>query len=487
MLDHLVDRAANAVPVTPLRAADLAAWLKLQPAAAQRWVKALDFQARPGSTCLLPGADGKLERVLLGIEEGADRWSSAALPASLPAGSYELDPDASCDATLFAFGWAMGGYRFRRYRSEAASPLAKLVWPKEADRALVRRLAAALGLARDLITTPASDMGPAELGAAVKAVAKAYKAKVKEIVGDDLLKQNYPTIHMVGRASSRAPRLLDLRWGTEGPKLTLVGKGVCFDTGGLDLKGGSYMRLMKKDMGGAALMLGLAQAIMDAKLKLRLRLLIPAVENSVSGNAMRPLDVVKTRKGLTVEIGDTDAEGRLILCDALAEAESDKPDLIIDAATLTGAARVALGTEMPALFATKDATAEALLQQGKGQEDPLWRLPLNKAYRRMLDSKVADINNCSESGYAGAITAALYLQEFINSDTDWMHIDTMGWNLMSRPGRPEGGEAFGLRALYAFVADWSQPKQKSPAKIIAKAPATRPAPRKPQVSRLRRR
>ncbi|HVJ44571.1 MAG TPA: leucyl aminopeptidase family protein [Dongiaceae bacterium] len=486
MLDHLVDRAASAVPVTPLRAAGLAAWLKTQPAPVQRWVKALDFQAKPGSTCLLPDGGGKLQRVLFGLEDGADRWSSAALPAALPAGTYQLDAEASCDPTLFAFGWAAGGYRFRRYRSEAAGSLARLVWPQGADKALVKRLVGALSLARDLITTPASDMGPAELSAAVKAVAKEHKAKVKEIVGDDLLKQNYPTIHMVGRASSRAPRLIDLRWGSEGPKLTLVGKGVCFDTGGLDLKGGNYMRLMKKDMGGAALMLGLAQAIMDAKLKLRLRLLIPAVENSVSGNAMRPLDVVKTRKGLTVEIGDTDAEGRLILCDALAEAESDKPDLIIDAATLTGAARVALGTEMPALFATRDATAEAVLQHGKNEEDPLWRLPLNKSYRRMLDSKVADINNCSESGYAGAITAALYLQEFVNPGSDWLHIDTMGWNLASRPGRPEGGEAFGLRALYAFVADWAKPKSPA-ARIVAKVPATRPAPRKPQVSRLRRR
>jgi len=486
LLDHLVDRAANAISVTPLRAAHLAGWLKSQSAPVQRWVKALDFQAKPGTFCLLPGEDGKVERVLFGLDEGADRWSSAALPTALPPGTYQLDAEADGDPTLFAFGWAAGGYRFRRYRSELGQ-LARLVWPQGADKALVKRLVSALALARDLINTPSNDMGPAELSAAVKAVAKEHKAKIKEIVGDDLLKQNYPTIHMVGRASTRAPRLIDLRWGSEGPKLTLIGKGVCFDTGGLDLKGGSYMRLMKKDMGGAALMLGLAQSIMDAKLKLRLRLLIPAVENSVSGNAMRPLDVIKTRKGLTVEIGDTDAEGRLILCDALAEAENDKPDLIIDAATLTGSARVALGPEMPALFATKDATAEAVLLHGKHQDDQLWRLPLNKAYRRMLDSKVADINNCPESGFAGAITAALYLQEFINPGTDWLHIDTSGWNFSARPGRPEGGEALTLRALYAFITDWSKPKSQATAKISAKKPATRPAPRKPQVSRIRRR
>lgn len=486
MLDHLVDRAANAVVITPIRAARLGDWLKAQPASVQRWVKSLDFQAKPGNTCLVPAGDGKIERVLLGVDEGQDRWSAAVLPASLPAGAYQLDAEAGFDATAFAFGWAVGGYRFQRYKA-ADKALARLIWPQGADRAVVARLVNALFLGRDMINTPASDMGPAELAGAVKAVAKTYKAKVREIVGDDLLKQNYPTIHMVGRASSRAPRLIDLRWGSEGPKLTLVGKGVCFDTGGLDLKGGSYMRLMKKDMGGAALMLALAQAIMDAKLKLRLRLLVPAVENSVSGNAMRPLDVVKTRKGITVEIGDTDAEGRLILCDALAEAENDKPDLIIDAATLTGAARVALGTEMPALFATDDDLADALLLQGRSQDDQLWRLPLNKSYRRMLDSKVADINNCSESGYAGAITAALYLQEFLTPGTKWMHIDTMGWNVSNRPGRPEGGEALGLRALYAFIADWAKPKGKASAKIIAKAPVPRPAPRKPQTSRLRRR
>jgi leucyl aminopeptidase len=486
LLDHLVDRAANAVPITTLRAAYLAAWLKTQPAPVQRWVKALDFQAKPGTFCLLPDAEGKIERVLFGIEDSADRWSSAALPTGLPAGAYQLEPDAEIDPTLFAFGWAAGGYRFARYRHDAVT-LARLVWPQGADKSLVKRLVAAISLARDLINTPSSDMGPAELAAAVKSIAKVHKAKIKEIIGDDLLKQNYPTIHAVGRASDRAPRLIDLKWGNEGPKLTLIGKGVCFDTGGLDLKSGSYMRLMKKDMGGAALMIGLAQAIMDAKLKLQLRLLIPAVENSVSGNAMRPLDVVTTRKGITVEIGDTDAEGRLILCDALAEAETDKPDLIIDIATLTGAARVALGTDMPALFATKDATAEAVLQHGRHEADPLWRLPLNKTYRRMLDSKVADINNCSESGYAGAITAALYLQEFVEPETDWVHIDTMGWNLYSRPGRPEGGEALALRALYAFIADWSKPKPKATAKIGAKTPAPRPAPRKPQASRLRRR
>ena len=276
------------------------------------------------------------------------------------------------------------------------------------------------------------------------------------IVGDALLAENYPTIHAVGRASSRAPRLVDIVWGDESaPKVTLVGKGVCFDTGGLDLKPASGMKMMKKDMGGAAITLGLAQAIMAANLPVRLRLLLPLVENSVSGNAMRPLDIVRTRKGLTVEIGNTDAEGRLILCDALAEACTEKPALLIDVATLTGAARVALGPELPALFCNDDEVAARLLAAGTAEDDPLWRMPLWRGYRRMLDSKAADLNNVSEGPHAGAITAALYLQEFVEPGISWAHIDVMAWNQRTRPGRPEGGEAQTLRALYAHIAGGS--------------------------------
>jgi leucyl aminopeptidase len=313
-------------------------------------------------------------------------------------------------------------------------------------------------------------------------VARKFKAKFSVIVGDDLLKKNYATIHTVGRASNRAPRLIDLSWGSSGPRLVLVGKGVCFDSGGLDLKPSSGMLMMKKDMGGAALMLALAQTIMAAGLKIRLRLLIPAVDNAVSGNAFRPLDVIRTRKGITVEVGNTDAEGRLILCDALAEAHKDQPDLIIDAATLTGAARVALGPDLPALFCNDDDIAEALLRHGRTEDDPFWRLPLHKGYRRMLDSKVADINNVSDGGYAGAITAALYLQEFIDPGVRWAHIDTFAWNPRERPGRPEGGEALCLRALYAFVESWSRPKRGGRAVIAPKA-----APRKIRQRTRRRR
>jgi leucyl aminopeptidase len=291
------------------------------------------------------------------------------------------------------------------------------------------------------------------LSAAAQAVAKEFGAHFTAIVGEGLLKANYPMIHAVGRASSNPPRLIDLRWGKRGPLIALVGKGVCFDSGGLDLKTASGMQLMKKDMAGGAHVLGLAQMIMAANLPVRLRVLIPAVENSVSGNAYRPLDVIRTRKGLTVEIGNTDAEGRLILCEALTEACSEKPDLLIDCATLTGAARVALGTDLPALFCNDDATAEALLRHGREQDDSLWRLPLHKPYRSMLDSKVADMNNVSDGSYAGAITAALFLNEFVEPGVPWAHIDMMAWNTRSRPGRPEGGEAVAVRALFAMIAE----------------------------------
>jgi leucyl aminopeptidase len=327
------------------------------------------------------------------------------------------------------------------------------VWPADADRGRVERLAAAVFLARDLANTPAGDLGPEELASEAVRVAKAAGGRHRVIVGDDLLAENYPTIHAVGRASARPPRLVDIVWGDPAaPKVTLVGKGVCFDSGGLDLKTASGMRLMKKDMAGAAIVLGLAQAIMDAGLPVRLRVLLPCVENAVSGNAMRPLDIVRTRKGLTVEIGNTDAEGRLILCDALAEASTEKPELLLDMATLTGAARVALGPELAALFCNDEGLAQGLLEAAEAEEDPMWRMPLWRPYRKMIDSKIADINNVSESPHAGAVIAALYLQEFVDPQIPWAHLDVMAWNPQSRPGRPEGAEATALRALYAHIA-----------------------------------
>jgi leucyl aminopeptidase len=482
LFDHLIDRAADAVEIVPLRAQRLEAWVKRQAPSVGQWVRSSGFAAKPGSVCLVPSAEGGLAQVLVGIEEGLDRWSIASLPASLPKGDYRLAESVDGnDAEAACFAWAIGAYRFQRYKKRDGE-LARLVWPAGVDRTGVRRLVAALTLARDLINTPAEDMGPPHLAEAAKGVAKAYKAKFTVIVGDDLLKKNYPAIHAVGRAAARPPRLIDMNWGNSGPRLALVGKGVCFDSGGLDLKPAGGMLLMKKDMGGAALMLALAQMIMGAGLKIRLRLLIPAVENAVDGNAYRPLDVIRTRKGITVEIGNTDAEGRVILCDALAEAHRDKPDLILDAATLTGSARVALGPDLPALFCNDDDVADALLRHGKAEDDPMWRLPLHKGYRRMLDSKVADINNVSDGSYAGAITAALYLQEFIDAGTLWAHIDTMAWNTRDRPGRPEGGEALCLRALFAFVSAWAQPKKGKGAII---APKASPRPLKQRTRRRR--
>ena len=464
MLDHLSDRiSGKTTPIEPIVEGGLERWVKQRNPATGAWIAANGFKGKPGQFLLVPDAGGGIGAVALGVAHGRDIWSYGGLPMSLPEGAYRL-PDAmtSENATAAALGWALGGYVFDRYKKPARGP-ARLAMPRTADRDSVRREAAAVFLVRDLVNTPAEDMGPAELAAAARDVARAGGAKFSAIVGDELLKKNYPCIHAVGRASSRAPRLIDLRWGNRGPKVTLVGKGVCFDSGGLDLKAANYMLTMKKDMGGAAHVLALAQMIMAAGLELRLRLLIPAVENSVSANAYRPLDVIRSRKGLTVEIGNTDAEGRVILCDALAEADSEKPDLLIDVATLTGAARVALGPELPALFANDDAVAESLLRHGKAVDDPLWRLPLHKPYRRLIDSKIADINNAGDSPFAGSITAALFLADFVDPATPWLHLDVMAWNPSGRPGRPEGGEAGAIRALYALIAERAgRPRGKKP-------------------------
>jgi len=444
--------AAQAVPITPVTPETLPEALARLGESERRWVAGLGFKPEPGATALVPAPAGGLGRVLVGWNPKEPIWALGGLPEALPQGRYSLDARLGpALATRMALGWALGAYAFSRYKAPSRAP-AELVWPAEADRAEAERLARAIHLARDLINTPAEEMGPAELALAAEQLAAEHGARCTVLVGDELLKRNYPMIHAVGRGSARAPRLIDLVWGDpKSPKLTLVGKGVCFDSGGLDLKTSQGMRMMKKDMGGAATLLGLASAVMDAGLPVRLRLLIPAVENFVSATSYRPLDVIRTRKGLTVEIGNTDAEGRLILCDALAEADSEQPALIIDVATLTGAARVALGPDLPALFANDDALAAALLEAGTAESDPLWRLPLWKPYRKLIDSKVADLNNVSESGFAGAVIAALYLAEFVSPKTPWAHIDTYAWNPSSRPGRPEGAEALGLRALYSAL------------------------------------
>ena len=458
MTDYLADGGNGAVPLTLVTKAEFGTWLGGQPSAVQAWVEASGFSGSSNSLIRIPDGDGRLARVVAGIDENAEPWSYGDLPAKLGVGLYEIDGDLdTVRATHAAIGWGLGTYAFSRYRRQNGQQdrkLATLVWPKSADRDLARRTIEAVSLVRDLVNTPAIDLGPEELAEAVRQVGRRHRARVTVTVGEELLAADYPAIYMVGRASDREPRLIDLRWGKSGdPKVTLVGKGVCFDTGGLDIKPSAGMLTMKKDMGGAANMLGLASMIMDARLPVRLRLLIPAVENSISGSSIRPLDVIKTRKGITVEVGNTDAEGRIILCDALAEADSEQPDLLLDAATLTGAARVALGPDLPALFSNDDTLAADLLRHAGAEHDPVWRLPLYPGYRKMLDSDVADINNVSSGGFAGAITAALYLQTFVSPGTKWAHVDMFAWNQANRPGRPRGGEAQFIRGAFAMLQE----------------------------------
>ena len=450
MLECFTSKQEGAIRIIAVGEAALPAWLEAHPES-REWLSAVGFKGEPGTFAFLPGNGGRPGALIASPTQEGSVWAFSGLPTALPEGTYAIEPGDRAAATDIALGWALGSYAFTRYR-KAKRPPAKLVRPANADQAEVERVAQAVFLARDMINTPAEDMGPEQLADAALSVAKAHGAAATVIVGDELLRHNYPTIHIVGRASARAPRLIDLRWGDEAaPKVTLVGKGVCFDTGGLDLKPREAMLEMKKDMGGAAVTLALASALMSANTPVRLRLLIPAVENSVAGNAYRPRDIVRTRGGKTVEIGNTDAEGRLILCDALTEADSEKPDLLIDCATLTGAARIALGPELQALYCDDDAVADGLLKAGTRVADPLWRMPLWRPYRKQIDGKCADLNNVAQGTFAGSIIAALYLAEFVSTSTRWAHLDLYGANPTTRPGRPEGGEATGMRALYAYV------------------------------------
>jgi len=447
-----VDRATSSLPVQFVAAPQWRSWLKEQGAASRGWLESLGLAGAAGDFAVMPGSDGKAAGAVLVISAEPTLWDFGALATRLPPGTWKLGDTAPLSPTDAAVAIGLGAWRFERYKAKKSKDGPKILWPQGADKARATAMIEAICLARDLITTPSSDMGPAELAGAAKALAKKHGARFKVTVGDELLKQNFPMIHAVGRASTRAPRLIDLTWGKANhPKVTLVGKGVCFDTGGLDLKPAAGMLNMKKDMGGAATMMAVAAMVMACKLPVRLRLLVPAVENSVSGNAFRPLDVVPTRKGISVEIGNTDAEGRLILCDALHEGASEKPTMMVDCATLTGAARVSLGTDLPALFCNDDVLANGLLASGEAVTDPMWRMPLFKPYRRLLDSKVADINNVSGGTFGGAITAALYLQEFVPDDVPWAHFDMMAWNNTTRPGRPEGGEAQAARAIFATI------------------------------------
>jgi len=458
MLNSFVDNTASAVPIVVIPSSEFADWMNGPDDAIRKWLTTTGFRGKPGNVIQVPDTDGNVDRVVFTVAENPSLWDWAALPGGLRTGTYappnDMDP---AQATDLALVWALSAYKYDRYKKrdddDDTDAKPTLVWPETCDRKSVIRTVEATGLVRDLINTPAADMGPDGLAAAARGLAEDHGAALSIIEGEDLLTQNYPAIHAVGRANDRAPRLIDLIWGDDdAPKVTLVGKGVCFDTGGLDIKSAAGMKLMKKDMGGAAHALGLARMVMAAKLPVRLRLLVPAVENSIAGNAMRPGDVVPTRKGLSIEIGNTDAEGRVILADALTEGASEKPELMIDFATLTGAARVALGTELPALFCNDDTLAGDLLTAGTKTADALWRMPLWAGYDKLVDGKVADLNNAPEGGHGGAITAALFLQRFVDAGIPWAHIDLMAWNLTSRPGRPEGGEAMGLRAVFDALA-----------------------------------
>jgi len=448
----LASRPEHSTPVMLVAEGAFKPWLEQQPEATNSWIAATGFQAKPGSVCLTPDNSQRLGRVLAGVESLDDPWACAGLPAALPAGCYHLDVPASPELMArLTLGWGLGAYQFTRYKPSKQT-MATLAADPACDLASVRQHLQAITLVRDLINTPAADMMPEQLAEAALTLGQEFGARVEQVVGDELRRQNFPLIHAVGRASQHPPRLVDLRWGEEAhPRLTLVGKGVCFDSGGLDLKPADAMRLMKKDMGGAAHALGLARLIMSTGLPLRLRVLVAAVENAVAGNALRPGDIIRSRQGLTIEIDNTDAEGRLILGDAIAEAGAEQPALLIDFATLTGAARIALGAEVPALFSNTDELAAGLLAAAERERDPIWRLPLHKPYREMLDSRVADLVNSASSRYAGAITAALFLQEFVPAGLPWAHLDLMAWNTKSRPGRPEGGETMGLRAVYAYL------------------------------------
>ncbi|MBS0305044.1 MAG: leucyl aminopeptidase family protein [Proteobacteria bacterium] len=437
---HVVDRASFASCAAAL-----------EPPV-RRWLDTLAFEGAPDTHALLPAPDGTVASVWAGAASRMHPWALAALPKALPPGAYrlgelgvELDPGAA------ALSWELGSYAFDLYRARRRAPATLMLPPSEpARRALV--VATAIAATRDLVNTPAEHLGPAELAEAVRLAAKASGARFRQTVGDELLGAGFPAIHAVGRAAARAPRLVELTWGSpRHPRLTLVGKGVCFDSGGLDIKGAEGMRLMKKDMGGAAHALALAQMIMALGLPLRLQLLIPAVENAIAGNAYRPGDVIRTRKGLSIEVGNTDAEGRVILADALAYGAESDPGLMIDLATLTGAARTALGPQLPALFCRAMPTARELVDLGLELGDPLWHLPLWRDYHSGIESEIADVVNSGRNAMAGAINAAIFLEDFVPDALEWLHIDLYAWNDAARPGRPVGGEAQTLRTLLAWL------------------------------------
>ena len=455
-LDCFISSSVTAVPICFVSGDNYPAWLDKQTPRVKTWVLTTDFKAQTGNICLIPDSNGQLECVIAGVSDWHDIWLAGGLPKILPAThSYKFTDDLkSTQQKQFALAWGLGSYHYQRYKKpDHALPKLALAASSQETAAILQ----AIYKVRDLINTPTEAMGPADLASAAQTLAEEYQAEFKQWCGKELLQANFPVIHLVGRASSQEPRLIELQWAPSSltskqlPQLVLVGKGVCFDSGGLDIKQSHMMRLMKKDMGGAAHVLGLAQLIMQHQLPVRLRVLIPAVENAISGNAFRPGDIVRSRQGLTIEIGNTDAEGRLILADALSYGCEQDPDLIIDFATLTGAARIALGTDVAVMFCNDEQLSRDLIASSQLTSDPIWPLPLYQPYRKLIDSPIADIDNSGSSTYGGAITAALFLQEFIKKKIPWVHFDIMAWNVTNRPGRPEGGEAMALRAVFHYL------------------------------------
>ena len=441
---------SNSIPINVVLKSEFSDWMNTQSGYLKNWIETSKFKAKASSLLCIPNAQGELDKVL--VIAGANNmiWCLGDCPKQLPAGKYHIASSHKNNDQIY-LGWGLGAYQYSRYK-KSKDPLCKLHIDSSIDANKLSAIMQATATVRDMVNTPASDMMPQHIAEKCRAIVQEFNLRFSECVGNDLIKENYPVIHAVGRASEHEPRLIEFEWGNpEHPKVSLIGKGVSFDSGGLDIKNAQGMRLMKKDMGGAAHVIGLATVVMKLKLAVHLQVLIPTVENAISANAFRPGDILTSRSGKTIEIDNTDAEGRLILCDAISKATDDSPDLLIDFATLTGSARIALGTEVPAFFTNDHTLADDLMQASKTVNDPIWQLPLHQSYRYMLDSTIADICNSSESGYGGAITAALYLKEFVPAETKWIHFDIMAFNIRARVGRPKGGEAMGLRAVVEFL------------------------------------
>lgn len=436
-------------PLIPIKKEDYEQWLEAQNTHRQTWLSNNNFSAKSSEYCLIANAEGNIDAVVVGYDHEDFRWMLAAMSGNLPIGNYHIEGNFNQqELEEIATGWALGQYCY--HASQIKNQEYAQLYLENTNQTIAT--VEAISLVRNLINTPANLMMPEHLATATQQLAEQYGAKFSEVTEDNNLQQHYPAVFAVGKASQHRPKMIKLSWGNENnPQLCLIGKGVCFDTGGLDLKPSKFMRNMKKDMGGAAHVLGLAQMIMAMNLPVHLSLFIPAVDNAISSNAFRPGDVIDTRAGKKIEIDNTDAEGRLVLCDALTEAAELNPDLIIDFATLTGAARVALGTEVPVFFSNNSNTTTALNQASENANELVWQLPLHKPYFSQLSSDVADMTNCSQQGYGGAITAALYLNEFVPIKIPWLHFDVMAWNTRKRPGRPQGGEAMGLFAVFEFI------------------------------------